>query len=55
MQPDAGTDFLIVGAGFAGLIAAERLANAGWRCVVIDQPFVRTSRLARFCVMKPVH
>jgi len=31
------TDFLIVGAGFAGLVAAERLTNAGFRCVVVDQ------------------
>lgn len=30
------TDFLIVGAGFAGLVAAERLTSAGFRCVVID-------------------
>ena len=31
------TDFLIVGAGFAGLVVAERLASAGWKCVVVDQ------------------
>ncbi|MCP5531736.1 MAG: UDP-galactopyranose mutase [Akkermansiaceae bacterium] len=31
------TDFLIIGAGFAGLVAAERLASAGWRCVVVDR------------------
>lgn len=31
------TDFLIVGAGFAGLVVAERLASAGWRCVVVDR------------------
>jgi UDP-galactopyranose mutase len=31
------TDFLIVGAGFAGLVAAERLTNAGFRCVVVDK------------------
>ena len=37
MQPDANIDFLIVGAGFAGLVIAERLANAGWKCVVVDQ------------------
>ena len=37
MQPDAHTDFLIVGAGFAGLVVAEQLAAAGWRCVVVDR------------------
>jgi len=37
LQPDASTDFLIVGAGFAGLVAAERLASAGWKCTVIDR------------------
>jgi UDP-galactopyranose mutase len=37
LQPDATTDFLIVGAGFAGLVAAEQLAAAGWKCVVVDQ------------------
>lgn len=31
------TDFLIVGAGFAGLVVGERLASAGWRCVVVDR------------------
>ena len=31
------TDFLIIGAGFAGLVVAERLAAAGWRCVVVDR------------------
>ena len=31
------SDFLIVGAGFAGLVAAERLASAGWKCTVIDR------------------
>lgn len=31
------TDFLIVGAGFAGLVAAERLASAGWKCTVVDR------------------
>lgn len=30
-------DFLIIGAGFAGLVAAERLASAGWHCVVVDR------------------
>ena len=37
MQPDAHTDFLVVGAGFAGLVVAEQLAAAGWRCVVVDR------------------
>ncbi|MBN8458925.1 MAG: NAD(P)-binding protein [Verrucomicrobia bacterium] len=37
MQPDTTTDFLIIGAGFAGLVVAERLAAAGWRCVVADR------------------
>lgn len=31
------TDFLIVGAGFAGLVLGERLASAGWKCVVVDR------------------
>ena len=31
------TDFLIVGAGFAGLVASERLIRAGFRCVVVDK------------------
>jgi UDP-galactopyranose mutase len=30
-------DFLIVGAGFSGLIAAERLSAAGFRCKVLDR------------------
>jgi len=29
-------DFLIVGAGFSGLVSAQRLCQAGFRCVVID-------------------
>lgn len=33
----ANVDFLIVGAGFAGLVAAERLASAGWKCVVVER------------------
>ncbi|MGD7652631.1 MAG: UDP-galactopyranose/dTDP-fucopyranose mutase family protein [Verrucomicrobiales bacterium] len=37
MQADANTDFLIIGAGFAGLTIAERLASAGWKCVVVDR------------------
>ena len=31
------TDFLIVGAGFSGLVAAERLSAAGFSCVVTDR------------------
>lgn len=34
---DRQTDFLIVGAGFAGLVVGERLAAAGWKCVVVDR------------------
>lgn len=37
MQADPSTDFLIVGAGFSGLVAAERLSAAGWRCAVVDR------------------
>jgi UDP-galactopyranose mutase len=37
LSPDSSVDFLIVGAGFSGLVAAERLSNAGFRCVVVDQ------------------
>lgn len=37
MQRDAATDFLIIGAGCAGLVIAEQLAAAGWRCVVVDR------------------
>ena len=37
LQPDASTDFLIIGAGFSGLVIAERLAAAGWKCVVVDR------------------
>lgn len=37
MDHDATTDFLIIGAGFAGLVAAQRLAAAGWKCVVVDR------------------
>jgi UDP-galactopyranose mutase len=36
--PKDSIDCLIVGAGFAGLVAAQRLsARLGWKCVVIDQ------------------
>ncbi len=31
------TDFLIIGAGFSGLVIAERLASAGWKCTVADR------------------
>ncbi|WAC20461.1 FAD-dependent oxidoreductase [Luteolibacter sp. SL250] len=37
MQSDFSTDFLIIGAGFSGLVVAERLAAAGWKCVVVDR------------------
>ncbi len=37
MQADHSTDFLIIGAGFSGLVVAERLAAAGWKCVVVDR------------------
>jgi len=37
MAPDSSTDFLIIGAGFSGLVVAERLAAAGWKCVVVDR------------------
>jgi UDP-galactopyranose mutase len=37
LQTDFSTDFLIIGAGFSGLVAAERLSAAGWRCVVVDR------------------
>jgi UDP-galactopyranose mutase len=37
LQADTLTDFLIIGAGFSGLVIAERLASAGWKCVVADR------------------
>jgi len=37
MKSTASTDFLIIGAGFSGLVVAERLAAAGWKCVVADR------------------
>ncbi len=37
MESDASTDFLIIGAGFSGLVIAERLSAAGWKCVVVDR------------------
>ncbi len=37
LNPDASTDFLIIGAGFSGLVLAERLSSAGWKCVVVDR------------------
>lgn len=30
-------DFLIIGAGFSGLVAAQRLSQAGFSCVVVDR------------------
>lgn len=37
MSDRTAIDFLIVGAGFSGLVVAERLSNAGWKCVVVDK------------------
>ncbi|MEX1049600.1 MAG: FAD-dependent oxidoreductase, partial [Akkermansiaceae bacterium] len=37
MNPTPSTDFLIIGAGFSGLVAAQRLSAAGWKCVVVDR------------------
>lgn len=37
MKSNSSTDFLIIGAGFSGLVIAERLAVAGWKCVVVDR------------------
>ena len=37
MEPDASTDFLIIGAGFSGLVIAQRLASAGWKCTIVDR------------------
>jgi UDP-galactopyranose mutase len=37
LHPTHSTDFLIIGAGFSGLVAAQRLSAAGWRCVVADR------------------
>ncbi len=37
MEADKSTDFLIIGAGFSGLVIAERLSAAGWKCVVVDR------------------
>ncbi len=37
MKSNASTDFLIIGAGFSGLVIAQRLAAAGWKCVVVDR------------------
>lgn len=37
MKADPSTDFLIIGAGFSGLVTAERLSAAGWKCVVVDR------------------
>ena len=37
MKSNSSTDFLIIGAGFSGLVIAERLAAAGWKCVVVDR------------------
>jgi UDP-galactopyranose mutase len=37
LDTDHSTDFLIIGAGFSGLVVAERLSAAGWKCVVVDR------------------
>ncbi|MFC7338043.1 UDP-galactopyranose mutase [Haloferula chungangensis] len=37
MVEDESTDFLIIGAGFSGLVIGEQLAKAGWKCVVADR------------------
>ena len=37
MEADKSTDFLIIGAGFSGLVIAERLSAAGWKCVIVDR------------------
>lgn len=37
MSAEPPIDFLIVGAGFSGLVIAEQLSNAGWKCVVVDK------------------
>lgn len=37
METDRSTDFLIIGAGFSGLVIAERLSAAGWKCVIVDR------------------
>jgi len=37
VQADFSTDFLIIGAGFSGLVVTERLSAAGWKCVVVDR------------------
>ncbi|MES2474526.1 MAG: FAD-dependent oxidoreductase [Verrucomicrobiota bacterium] len=37
MSTTPSTDFLIIGAGFSGLVVAERLSAAGWKCVVVDR------------------
>ena len=35
--PEASYDYLVVGAGFAGAVCAERLASAGKRVLVVDR------------------
>jgi UDP-galactopyranose mutase len=37
LQTDHSTDFLIIGAGYSGLVVAQRLSAAGWKCVIVDR------------------
>jgi UDP-galactopyranose mutase len=37
LPADASTDFLIIGAGFSGLVVAQQLAAAGWHCTIADR------------------
>jgi UDP-galactopyranose mutase len=36
-RKSAALNFLIVGAGFSGIVAAHRLSNAGHRCTIVDR------------------
>jgi UDP-galactopyranose mutase len=37
LQTDHSTDFLIIGAGYSGLVVAQRLSAAGWKCIIVDR------------------